>query len=104
MLYAPRDRSVQEQPARVVDGARLLEATTLALEDIPIYSTLEAMLIVRECIEVKADLVFPKAITQALWKEVLEKALAVMGMWAWEKATRRRQCGWKCSIKSLRGE
>ncbi len=46
MLYASRDRPAQEQPACVIDKPRLLLATALAFEDIPVDPTLEAMLIV----------------------------------------------------------
>lgn len=76
-------RQAEQQPPRVVDDARLLTATALAVEDEPVYTTLNTVLVVWESIEVEAKktlaVTFAQT-TQATWEQVLEEALLMMRM------------------------
>ncbi|KAK5635983.1 hypothetical protein RRF57_011695 [Xylaria bambusicola] len=69
MLYDFRGRPTQEQPPGAIDKPRLLLATALALEDIPIYATLKAVLIVGKGVEVEANQTFAVSVAQASWED-----------------------------------
>lgn len=86
----------QQQPSTMpgdnVDDAALLSAPALAPEDEAVDSGLEAVLEVREGIEVEVDQALAVSVAHGAWEEISEETLLMP--WVWVRAARAKESEW----------